>query len=751
MASDFSSALTVWRELSLPRVQEELKAEVEPIVEAQRNALLSRKSLAERTREFRALGEGDADAVKAKLAAHKPLLKAYQAEIDALSKRAKNAENLLLQLHSTLAPAPDPYPLLEVVLDQTAALTELDSLKASNLRLHRDLQSIHLASEKTQNALTDRIRQLETALETRVADAIQSTQKELTAKYDEKLRNAAEREESLQQTLSSAQDQIKELRITIAANKVSEEDASAAEATAKANATKLAQLDIITDDLDRAQGRITTLERRNEELRAELEALRSGREHEDRLAELAASLQDARTQTESLREALSSEQSRAQDAEAERTRRVEELGRKLEASEHEGAALRERLAKMTDYDEVKRELSIFRSVEFAQYEDDDEDEAAGATRDGNIQNGTSDAPEGGGNSEAKTLESMLVQKNKKLLDDLTSERVAHNELKATHTATSAELSSARSEVDRLKALADRLENDLLQLNVQTLTGTSATKARGTADASNGATSTNAAVNGAHSTDGGPPAASGSDPFDLASLTDLPTSSNPAVPSSANVAASKSPQPSSSAAESSLLPIITSQRDRFRARNAELEEELRTQFNTISELRREVKQLQSDNLALYEKVRYLQSYASGSAAGGSGGDGLSKYPPGLLAAGQSWHDKSVQQPRIVVDRNVGPGEDRYRDRYEEHMDPFATFRGREQSRAFAALNPLERLLHMVTRVVLGNRRMRIAFTAYALGLHVLVLLILFEYELGGRSWTRTNGPIGVSPVDQAVPG
>ena len=58
--------------------------------------------------------------------------------------------------------------------------------------------------------------------------------------------------------------------------------------------------------------------------------------------------------------------------------------------------------------------------------------------------------------------------------------------------------------------------------------------------------------------------------------------------------------------------MTSQRDRFRQRNAELEEELRKQFNIISELRAEVKSLQADNLKLYEKVRYMQSYREDAA-------------------------------------------------------------------------------------------------------------------------------------------
>lgn len=50
---------------------------------------------------------------------------------------------------------------------------------------------------------------------------------------------------------------------------------------------------------------------------------------------------------------------------------------------------------------------------------------------------------------------------------------------------------------------------------------------------------------------------------------------------------------------------------------------------------------------------------------------------------------------------------------------------EQSRALAKLNPLERLLHTLTQIVLGDRRMRIFFMLYALALHLLVLGILFE--------------------------
>jgi homeobox protein cut-like len=42
--------------------------------------------------------------------------KAYQTEIDSLTKRAKVAENAFLSAYKVLAEAPDPYPLLETAI-----------------------------------------------------------------------------------------------------------------------------------------------------------------------------------------------------------------------------------------------------------------------------------------------------------------------------------------------------------------------------------------------------------------------------------------------------------------------------------------------------------------------------------------------------------------------------------------------------------------------------------------------------------
>jgi homeobox protein cut-like len=82
------------------------------------------------------------------------------------------------------------------------------------------------------------------------------------------------------------------------------------------------------------------------------------------------------------------------------------------------------------------------------------------------------------------------------------------------------------------------------------------------------------------------------------------------------------------------------------------QELRKQYQIISELRAEIKSLQADNLKLYEKVRYMQSYREEAGSHPP----VSQLDPLPAPAGRD--DMST-----------------YRARYEEAMNPFEAFRGR----------------------------------------------------------------------------
>lgn len=104
------------------------------------------------------------------------------------------------------------------------------------------------------------------------------------------------------------------------------------------------------------------------------------------------------------------------------------------------------------------------------------------------------------------------------------------------------------------------------------------------------------------------------------------------------------------------------------------QELRRQFHAISELRSEIKSLQSDNLKLYEKVRYMQSYRETSSV--SQLDPL----PGTSSSSSNSNSRRDGKSRVVGGAGDGADADevklgRWRQRYEETMNPFEAFRGR----------------------------------------------------------------------------
>lgn len=73
-----------------------------------------------------------------KLNSIKVLLKAYQGEIDALTRRGKITETSFLNVYKLLSDAPDPYPLLDAAVDQTVKVAEARMLEAELSRLREE-------------------------------------------------------------------------------------------------------------------------------------------------------------------------------------------------------------------------------------------------------------------------------------------------------------------------------------------------------------------------------------------------------------------------------------------------------------------------------------------------------------------------------------------------------------------------------------------------------------------------------------
>ena len=84
-----------------------------------------------------------------------------------------------------------------------------------------------------------------------------------------------------------------------------------------------------------------------------------------------------------------------------------------------------------------------------------------------------------------------------------------------------------------------------------------------------------------------------------------------------------------------------------------------QQQQLSCLQAEVKELSSDNVKLYEKIRFLQGYQTSSKRG-----------------------DTVMQSKAntaITMKTVEGAENRYQSQYEQQLDPFRTFSNQERQR------------------------------------------------------------------------
>jgi len=262
----------------LTDLQKKLDTQGLEIVENQKENMMGRKRLAEQTRDFKKIAEEE------KANAFKGLLKAYQSEIDSLTKRSKTAENAFLSVYKVLAEAPDPFPLLDAAVDQTATASEARLLEAELAREKEETSSLRQqlveaqGIEKERKKLADKCEKFEQKMDDMIAEKVDHKEAELHATYDERLRNYEDRERDLTKQVSMSRDQLRELRNsneTTHAKLLDNNQRQDQETLAR-----LTEMDLMAADIERANSRVLEMERRNEKLRAEIETVRNGSENE---------------------------------------------------------------------------------------------------------------------------------------------------------------------------------------------------------------------------------------------------------------------------------------------------------------------------------------------------------------------------------------------------------------------------------------------------------------------------------------
>ncbi|KAF2396292.1 hypothetical protein EJ06DRAFT_534027 [Trichodelitschia bisporula] len=649
----FQKAIAAWRNIDLSSLIPTLDTAAADLVAHQRDALVQRKDLAQKTKDFRKLDDAG------KLGEIKGILKAYQTYIDLITNQSKSIHSAFLQVYSPLSEAPDPYPLLEASIDSLVTAEEtLPKVVEENQQLHRSVTKLSTQLEETEARL-EQERDARQTLEASRDEKIKGVEATWTAVITEKQNNWEAKEKALEEKIENQDHLLKELKATY---EVSQRLSKSDEDDARYGATA-AELELVNSELERANMRLAEVEARNEQLRLELAQSASN------TATVRVDEDPAFMRLQSENSSLLRKLDTARIEKAGEMRKwestMQSLKREVQTLKADRDAMREKLTQWGDYESVKQELEVLKSIEFATGDDEP------------LPNGSTES-----------LEQLLLARNKKLGNELTILRVSHQDLQSRLETLQDELSATNMELEKSRNLAATLESDLEKVQQEAAHVFPAMSVAGTH-----------VSRYPHSSARRPRAASptssiisGFDPHHAGTPIDVLRSGEPV------------------GGGSGILPMVAAQRDRFKNKNTELETELQKAHESVQSLRSEIASLQKDNLNLYEKTRYVSTYARNQPATSS-----SAY--------------AAAPTHTSVNVGSADTDDRYRSAYEANILPFAAFRGRESARAFKRMGVLERGVFQITRLVLATRASRNLFALYCVGLHLLVMVMLYTTGSG----------------------
>jgi homeobox protein cut-like len=182
----------------------------------------------------------------------------------------------------------------------------------------------------------------------------------------------------------------------------------------------------------------------------------------------------------------------------------------------------------------------------------------------------------------------------------------------------------------------------------------------------------------------------------------------------SIASGSSPTPTSQGLNTdqteSMLQVMKAQRDRLKTRVETLEAEKDRLAEQLRLTSTRAQTLQEDNVKLYQKMRYVQSFASS---------------PSGMATGKS-HAAQPSLSSLSADVEQGvPFEDKYKSAYEDSVNPFAAFNEREKSKRIGELNPAEKIILSTTSFFLATRNTRMILFAYLVLVHIFVVIMSYK--------------------------
>ncbi|XP_061326410.1 homeobox protein cut-like 1 isoform X3 [Pezoporus occidentalis] len=425
MAANVGSMFQYWKRFDLQQLQRELDATATILANRQDESEQSRKKLIEQSREFK---KNTPEDLRKQVA---PLLKSFQGEIDALGKRSKEAEAAFLNVYKRLIDVPDPVPALDLGQQLQLKVQRMHDIETENQKLRETLEEYNKEFAEVKNqevtikTLKEKIREYEQTLKNQAENIALEKEQKLQNDFAEKERKLQETQMSTASKLEEAEHKVQALQTALEKTRTELFDLKTKydeETTAKAD-----EIEMIMTDLERANQRAEVAQREAETLREQLSSAnkslqlatqiqkapdveqaievltRSSLEvelaaKEREIAQLVEDVQRLQGSLTKLRENSSSQ--------------ISQLEQQLTAKNSTLKQLEEKLKGQADYEEVKKELNILKSMEFAPSES----------------SGAQDA--------SKPLEVLLLEKNRSLQSENATLRITNSDLSGPYSTNS---------------------------------------------------------------------------------------------------------------------------------------------------------------------------------------------------------------------------------------------------------------------------------------------------------------------------
>ncbi|XP_024287627.1 homeobox protein cut-like 1 isoform X5 [Oncorhynchus tshawytscha] len=389
MAANAGSMFQYWKRFDLQQLQRELDATATALANRQDESEQSRKKLIDQSREFKKNTPEDLRKLVA------PLLKGFQAEIDAVSKRSKESEAAFLSVYKRFIDVPDPVSALEATQQLQLKVQRMHDIETENQKLRETLEGYTQEIAEVKNhevtikALKEKIEEYEETLKKQAKELGQEERREdekekkegedvqLHNNHAEEACQQQENQESAVSKLEEADSKAQSLQTALEATQAELLDLKSKydeESTSKAN-----EIEVVMSDLERANQRADVAEREAEALREQLTSankslqlatqIQKAPDMEQALEVLSRSSLEVELNAKErevlhLAEDVQRLQASLANVRENSASQISQLEQQLSTKESSLKQLEEKLQEQADYEGIKKELSFRKSVEF---------------------------------------------------------------------------------------------------------------------------------------------------------------------------------------------------------------------------------------------------------------------------------------------------------------------------------------------------------------------------------------------------